>query len=653
MNELSIDPLMHSVRVFTAALLFVIPVSPANALAVTTEQCRNDIAELIESTDTVFAEVDVRGNRSKELNGRLSLAQRSLDRERVRQAATFLKAYQRRIEQLIRQGRLDIAEDLERDLLTAAGDAINCVENIGHIVIPPPADTGTTFTDQSALLAPYERNVLRGNGEGLGGVAWLDYDADGDLDLYLTNDAPYSTALFRNDGDGSFTDVTVEANADVTTGVSGIVAGDIDNDGYPDLFLAGSGGFAGPLQGPTVMLHNRGDGTFADITATAGVPGVETALGAAMADINNDGYLDLFVAGPGHLGIVFEPKAQHEDRLYLNNGDLTFTDITESAGVVGGLGSCVTSFSHYDDDEYIDLFVGVCNDVDMLPTPWHIYRNNGDNTFTDMAPGSGLDALGYWMSSAFGDIDNDGDFDIFATNFGFDPLAATDVPAPHHLFQNNGDGTYTNIATPEMTSEDEFEFGWGASFADFDNDGHQDLFFGGSMAPGFISGNPGHLFMNNGDGTFIEDNAAHGLDLSDRYVTGIAQADFDSNGFADIVIVTAPWLFIDTDGVPILLRNEGNGNNWLNIRLRGTDSNRMGIGARIEVTTANGFQATEVRAGSSLASTETPWPTFGLGKADCADVRVVWPSGRVEYFRGLEPGIAELVEGEGELMGSE
>ncbi len=637
---------MYRLRVFIAALLFVLLVSPAKALVVTAERCRADITDLIELTG-VIADPDGPANRSRDLISRLTRAQRSLDRERYRQAARFLEGYQRRIEQLVRQGRLDIAEDLGPDLLTAASDAISCIGDIGQVVIPSPADTGTTFTDQSALLSPFERNVLRGNGEGLGGVAWLDYDADGDLDLYLTNDAPYSTALFRNYGDGSFTDVTVEANAGVTTGVSGIVAGDIDNDGYPDLFLAGSGGFAGPLQGPTVMLHNRGDGTFADITATAGVPGVETALGVAMADINNDGYLDLFVAGPGHLGIVFKPKAQHEDRLYLNNGDLTFTDITESAGVVGGLGSCVTSFSHYDDDEYIDLFVGVCNNVDMLPTPWHIYRNNGDNTFTDMAPGSGLDALGYWMSSAFGDIDNDGDFEIFATNFGFDPLAP-DLPAPHHLFQNNGDGTYTNIATPEITSEDDYEFGWGASFADFDNDGHQDLFFGGSMAPAFILGNPGHLFMNNGDGTFVEDNAAHGLDLSDRYVTGIGQADFDNNGFPDILIVTAPWLFIDTDGVPILLRNEGNGNNWLNIRLRGTDSNRMGIGARIEVTTANGFQATEVRAGSSLASTETPWPTFGLGKADCADVHVVWPSGRVENFRNLEPGIAELVEGEGE-----
>ncbi|MEC9375023.1 MAG: CRTAC1 family protein [Pseudomonadota bacterium] len=500
-----------------------------------------------------------------------------------------------------------------------------------------PVELGITFSNESELLEPW----ARGPGEGYGGIAWLDYDLDDDLDMMLTNSKNFSNALMRNNGDGTFTDVTVSANALVTTGSSGIVVGDIDNDGYPDIFMSGSGFFSGPSQSQTVLLHNQGNGTFVDIAPTANVPGSETALSAAMGDINNDGFLDLFITAEGHLSFR-NPAAreQHEDVLYLNNGDLTFTDITDSAGVQGGLGSCATSFSHFDDDEFLDLFVAICNDVNLAPTAWHVYKNNGDNTFTDLVSTTGgLSKLGFWMSSTFGDIDNDGDLDIFSTNLGGNNT--------HALFRNNGDGTYVDIADDEMA----FNFwAWGATFADFDNDTYQDLIYGGELptttGPG--RGNPTYLFMNNGNSRFTQKNDDLGVVLTGYGVTGISRADYDGDGFVDVAFMASLPGDRD-DAYPILLRNEGNNNTWLSIRLEGTESNRMAIGARIEIISSKGeFQMREIQAGSSFVSSESPWPVFGLGNATSATATVYWPSGLAESFNNLSAGRLHLLtEGTG------
>ncbi|MGI9307902.1 MAG: CRTAC1 family protein [Gammaproteobacteria bacterium] len=501
---------------------------------------------------------------------------------------------------------------------------------------PPPPDTehGTTFSNESDVLAPYQRT----SGEGYAGVAWLDYDRDNDLDVFLTNEKDGRAALMRNNGDGTFTDVTIDANAIVETGNSGIVVGDIDNDGYPDIFMSGTGFFAGPEQSVTVLLHNQGDGTFVDIAATANVPGAETALSAAMGDINNDGYVDLFVTAEGHLAFGSPvPREQHDDKLYLNNGNLTFTDITIPAGVTGGLGSCVASFSHFDDDEYIDLFVGVCNDVTLAATPWHVYKNNGDNTFTDVAASTRLDKGGFWMSSTFGDIDNDGDFDIYATNLGGNQT--------HHLWRNNGDGTYVNIAP---SNGDRDYWAWGATFADFDNDGFQDLYYAGELPGGapIGKGNKGYLFFNNGDSRFTVDET-FGLDLRGRDATGVAKADYDGDGFVDFIVTTGAKR--SAPGTPVLMRNNGNSNKSLSIRLEGTDSNRMAIGARIEIFSDEiPYQAREIWAGSSFVSNESPWPVFGLGQSSSADAIVYWPSGLVEHFENLDAGeLHHLLEGTG------
>lgn len=521
------------------------------------------------------------------------------------------------------------------------------------------AESGVTFSDISAAI-----NFQNEAAEGFVGTAWLDYDSDDDLDFLIVNNKGFLNGLFRNDGDNQFTNVTVEAGLIESTGNSGIAVGDIDNDGHPDIFMSGNGHFAGPVQSPTHLYHNNGDGTFTDITASANVPGAETGLSAAMADINNDGYLDLFVTSPGHLGIAFPPGEQHNDRLYLNNGDLTFTDITESAGVLGGLGSCAASFSDFNNDGWMDLFVAVCNSITVTPTPFHLYVNNGDNTFTDRATDAGIDRGGFWMSVALGDIDNDGDFDLFSTSSG--PNNPPFGVQSHVLYRNNGDGTFTDIAPPDLANS---EFGWGATFADFDNDGFVDLFFTGSLPPlGIVGpgkGNPGRLFYNDGQGNLVQDSSGLGLDTSNDYSSGVAQADFDGNGFPDIAISTSKILVINPGGppsslrtgAPVLLQNNGNNNHWLTVELKGTQSNSMGIGARIDLYSYGKkrmHQVREVRAGSSFVSTETPWPTFGLGRNRKAVVKVSWPSGAVDWYPvHVETGKkVTLVEG-GSMNGSE
>jgi len=529
-------------------------------------------------------------------------------------------------------------------------------------------DQGVTFENVSMLLGPYTRET---SGEGLGGIAWLDYDQDGNLDLYLTNGPSAPNGLFRNNGDGTFTNVSAETGVANGLGNSGVVIGDIDNDGYPDIFLTGEGRLAGPVQTPTRMYHNNGDGTFTDITELSGLMGAGSALAAAMGDINNDGYLDIFIASPGHIPVVTGPGTgtSDENKLYLNNGDLTFTDITATAGVSGlyvdafgdivSDGACVASFSDYNNDGLADIFVGNCNaffspNIDpapfvVRPAPLNLYRNNGDGTFTDVADAAGINLPGLWMGLAFGDYDNDGDIDLFATSLG----TAAQSNYPHALFRNNGDGTYSEVSIEVGIPNSEFS--WGVTFADFDNNGGLDLYQAGALpmfgiiGPG--QGSPGRLYFNDGTGHFTEDTSATGIDLSSKYTSGLAQADYDGDGFTDIAIMTAPYslgnVTVSSEDF-VLLRNQGNHNHWLTVRLVGTDSNRDGIGARIQVKTGKKHQLHEVRAGSSFASSETPWPTFGLGKYRQAKITVTWPSGLTEIFpKNKTNKLITLVEGTG------
>ncbi|MCH7700573.1 MAG: VCBS repeat-containing protein [Planctomycetes bacterium] len=528
------------------------------------------------------------------------------------------------------------------------------------------ADGSIVFDDASSAL-DFER-LPHFLSEGLYGAAWLDYDGDDDLDLFIPGTPGFANALYRNDGK-SFTDVADDAGILDGSGGSGAVAADIDNDGFPDLFVTGAGGIGGPdfFAGPNLLFHNMGDGTFEDITDSAGIGEPHPAMMAAFGDIDNDGDLDLFIANPGSFVTGLEPSV-----LYRNNGDLTFTDISVDAGIAGPdytpSGACVVNFTDLDGDGWQDILVGNCNnllfppevpEVTPIPGPWELWHNNGDGTFTDLADEAGLNVRpGFPMALTMTDIDNDGDLDAFATGLGifFSSDPGGDILPEQVLFVNNGDGTFIDGTYTHGLGG--FEWGWGASFADFDNDGDDDLFAVGSFPPMFgVVGSPvaspGRLYLNDGTGVMSADQS---FDLWDQFTSGLAVADYDANGFPDVFICKTEHdsinLFgqpISGDGHPVLLQNEGNSNHWLTVRLQGTTSNRDGVGAVVRACTEREVvQTKQVFAGTSFASGNSPWLTFGLGLQDDADLQVHWPSGLVEDFGTFAADqMVTLVEGTG------
>jgi hypothetical protein len=247
------------------------------------------------------------------------------------------------------------------------------------------------------------------------------------------------------------------------------------------------------------------------------------------------------------------------------------------------------------------------------------------------------------MGLTLADPDRDGDLDIFATNAG-SPFAA-----PHALYRNNGDGTYSDIG--EQAGVASWEFSWGDGFADFDNDGWHDLVFTGSVPPFGVIGpgvaNPGRLFLNNGGGGFT---ATQSFGLEYEYTTGLAVGDYDSDGFPDVAILATTY-DADHPGRPVLLHNEGNDNHYITVKTVGTLSNRSGVGARVTVRAGNVRLVNEVRAGGSQSSMHSPWLTFGLGERERVRIEVAWPSGLVERFHPVDADqTVTVVEGTGKAL---
>lgn len=452
------------------------------------------------------------------------------------------------------------------------------------------------------------------NSEKVSGQAWGDYDQDGWLDLYLTdNTGP--NALYHNNGDGTFTVSTFNhqvALADAESG--GVIFADYDNDGWPDLYVLN--------WGPNVLFHNESGQGFVDITASAGVADNSNSKTAAWGDFDADGWLDLYVANWACDPRCGRSLEGEKDRLYHNNGDGTFTDVTAylPGGKTRGAGF-VASFVDFDNDGDLDIYL--VNDEFINPVGNALWRNDGPGCdgwcFTEISQQAQADTRVMGMGLATGDYDRDGDLDFYFSNAG-----------PMTLLQNQGDGTFNNMA--ELAGV-QFPrgIGWGAVFLDYNNDGWQDLYLAvAETVQGESPANP--LFHNNGDGTFTNLGQMSGAGHEGRTI-GVAAADYDQDGYVDLVIG-------NYDEGYVLYRNtmgDRYDDHWLTLKLVGGGPvNRDAVGARVVVTDSHGRrQIQELKNGSSVGTGDPLELTFGLGKAIVEQVQITWPDGTVQVIEKL------------------
>jgi enediyne biosynthesis protein E4 len=498
-----------------------------------------------------------------------------------------------------------------------------------------------------------------------GGAAAFDYDNDGWMDILLVDGSTiedyragkcHPPRLYRNQHDGTFTDVSSKSGLNFCGWGYGVAVGDFDNDGWEDIYITGFKGSA--------LYHNNHDGTFTDVTAKAGVSNVDRwGTSAAFGDYDNDGKLDLYVANYVELDINDLPKfgdgpfCQYRgipvncgprglkggrDRLYHNNGDGTFTDVTEKLGLdpdgYYGLG---VLWLDYDKDGCLDLYVA--NDS----SPSLLYHNNCKGGFTEVGAQAGVayssdgrEQAGMGIDAA--DFDRDGWPDIVKTNFSDDA---------NNLYHNDRNGEFTDVAGGAGIGAISIPYlGFGAKFFDFDNDGWPDLFIANGHVDPQVEGQSfgvGYaerpfLFHNLKNGKFEEIGERSGTVLWQKYVgRGALVADFWNRGRQDV-------LMTNLDGSPVLLRNEVPvPGHWLRIKTVGTKSNRDGFGARVEIVADGSTRSAEVRAGSSFESSNDPRLHFGLGPATRVESIVIrWPSGQVDKL-GPEAADQELVVGEG------
>jgi hypothetical protein len=514
---------------------------------------------------------------------------------------------------------------------------------------------GITFKHTSS---PEKRYIVESMS---GGVALFDYDNDGYLDIFFVNSLTVDlvksggktrSALYHNNGDGTFTDVTDKAGlGDVGWGM-GVAVGDYNNDGFEDLFVT--------CLGQNHLFRNNGNGTFTDVTSEAGVGDSRWSTGAAFLDYDNDGKLDLFVSQYVDFDINHLPEfgsgktCQYKgvpvqcgprglpgagDKLYHNNGDGTFTDVSKKAGVSdpnGYYGMGVIA-SDFDGDGFVDIYVA--NDS----TPCFLYHNNGDGTFKEIGftSGTAVNENGSEQGSmgvAVGDYDHNGRFDIFKTNFA-DEYST--------LYHNDGNNSFTDVSYKAKIGAASLGFvSWGTKFFDYDNDGWADLFIAtGHVYPQLENYRQRKLlFRNNHDGTFTDVAAESGEALMEKRVgRGVAFGDIDNDGDIDIVVA-------DLDGSPQLLRNDGgNANNSVLIKTVGVKSNRDGIGARIKVVAGDLSQIDEVRSGGSYISQSDLRVHFGLEKRTKIDlIEVHWPSGVTDKMKNVNVNkILTVKEGQG------
>jgi len=491
-----------------------------------------------------------------------------------------------------------------------------------------------------------------------GGVALFDYNNDGLLDIFFTNgaaipsleksDPSYANRLFRNNGDGTFTDVTEKAGLQGIGYSMGVAAGDYDNDGFVDLYVTGVN--------RNQLFHNNGDGTFTDVTEKAGVGGMVPKIGKAWSvaagwfDYNNDGRLDLFVVNYLNYSIKNAALCVQQglpvycspvdflgtpNILYRNNGDGTFTDVSEQSHISQYVGKGMgLAFADYDNDGFTDIFVS--NDTFEN----YLLHNNGDGTFTNVAVLAGVayNAFGKaiaGMGADFRDIDNDGKPDIFET-----AMFGEGFP----LYRNLGDGQFQDASgaaglsplTSRLTA-------WGVGIFDFDNDGNKDLF----TANADILDNamelahrpfalPNRVFRNKGGLAFEDVSAKAGTSFAVPAAhRGAAFGDLNNDGKIDAVVTVLngpPEIWMNRSGI----QNGGNRNHWITLKLVGIKSNRDGLGTKVKVTTSLGTQYNHATTACSYNSSCDKRVHFGLGSAAVVEsIELTWPNGIKQVLKNV------------------
>jgi hypothetical protein len=479
------------------------------------------------------------------------------------------------------------------------------------------------------------------------GVAFIDYDNDGWQDLFVLSGtrldgdpADATNRLYKNNRNGTFTDVTEQAGLRRTGWASAVTVGDYDNDGFDDLFIT--------YYGRNVLFRNNGNGTFSDVTEKAGLAqeAVRYGSGCTWVDYDRDGHLDLFVATYLNTTLEKLPKpGENPDctwkglpvncgprglptgyvQLFRNNGDGTFKDVSRESGVATASRSypMTAVAADVDNDGWPDIYVA-CDS-----TPSWLFRNQRDGTFREegLQRGAALSEDGLeqaGMGLGVGDYDLDGSLDILKTHFSDD----TNV-----LYRNDGKGNFDDFTLRAGLGVETRFVGWGAGIVDLDNDGHPDLFLvTGSVypeieqkVPAYPFRTPRLVFRNLGEGRFEEliDEAGPGV-AATHTSRGCAFGDFDNDGDMDVVV-------INMNEPPSLLRNDvTGGGHWLKVLLEGTKSNRSAIGARVTARYGGRIQAQEVMAQASFYSVNDRRLHFGLGEATAADLTIRWPTGATE-----------------------
>lgn len=535
-----------------------------------------------------------------------------------------------------------------------------------------PAEPSVTFRDVTLEAGLGHAKNVSGSAlakqtllEEMGcGVALFDYDNDGWLDIFLVNGSTYGAGgkptsyLFRNNRNGTFTDVTAKAGLTQTGWGQACCVGDFDNDGFDDLFVT--------YWGRNVLYRNNGNGTFSDVSVKAGVAGTPGRWGAGCCflDYDRDGHIDLFVANYVRFDPARAPKPGQSalcrfneipvpcgpqgfmggtNVLYRNRGDGTFEDVSAKAGVeiprggttpvfvpqnwrpVGSYGMGVVA-ADFDNDGWPDIYVA-CDTAPSL-----LYHNNRDGTFSETAAPAGcaFDENGAAMSGmgvAAADYDGDGWLDLVRTNFS-DQVTT--------LYRNNGDGTFLDASLGAGMGVNRIYLGFGVGFVDIDNDGWKDIFIANGHVYSQIAARNLHityrqrriLYRNLRNGKFEDVSAKSGAVMAEAVGRGCAFGDLDNDGDIDIVVN-------NLDAAPTVLRNDGgNRNNWLMVKCIGTKSNRSAIGARVRVTAAGRTQVDEVQSGSGYYSHNDFRLHFGLGQAEASRLEIDWPSGAKESFDG-------------------